>query len=187
MLSVEFESLTSGMKALVYSPAPNMEELNGRPGLERSKEAKLNGHPGLAQIGSNLVQSRCPAVKSLKLNSRTSTRRRIVLVPRSTRQPGIKLLSKCIAVGKRKRRRTAPDIAAGSHCVHKISHAEYSTNCIGGITLAPRIDCIAALGDDFGRQGNICRHHQVPRRHTLNNFVVGDVEARAHLDRPPTS
>ena len=130
-----------------------------------------------SQIGSNLAQSRYPAIKSLQLNARTSTRGRIVLGPRSTRQPGIKLLSKCIAVCKRKRRRTAPDIAAGSHCVHKISHAEYSTNCIGGITLAPRIDRIAALGDDFGRQGNICRHHQVPRRHTLNNFVVGDVEA----------
>src|SRR6202034_4912124 len=82
-------------------------------------------------------------------SDRTNMRGRIVLGSKSTRQPGIKMLGKCIAVCKRKRRRTAPDIAAGSHRVHKIPHAEYSTNRIGRITLGPRDDRTALPGDDF--------------------------------------
>jgi Acyl-CoA dehydrogenase, N-terminal domain len=112
--------------------------LNGAD--ETQKQALL---PGLA-LGDTVATSTTLACRvqfrlqpiscqsnGSQLNGRTSTRPRIVLGFWSTRQPSIKLLSKCIAVCKRKRRRTAPDIAAGSHCVHKISHAEYSANRIG--------------------------------------------------------
>ena len=64
-------------------------------------------------------------------SDRTTMGGRIALGSRSTRQPGIKMLGKCIAVCQGQRRRTAPDIAAGSHRVHKISHTEYSTDRIG--------------------------------------------------------
>jgi hypothetical protein len=85
-------------------PTPEAEAVHQRVarGEMHDSKGKAEPKPSL-QIGSDLAHTGCPAIKPTgsKLDARTSTRGRIVLGSRSARQPGIKLLSKCIAVCKR--------------------------------------------------------------------------------------
>jgi len=101
----------------------------------------------------------------------------------SLRQPGIEVACEGIAIRLSERRRTSADIAAGAHGVHEISHGEHSANGIRGVALSPGVERLASLGDDLSGERNISRDDQVSRRHALDDFSIGHIEPRGHLNR----
>jgi hypothetical protein len=94
------------------------------------------------------------------------------------RKESVQVVGKFLLVALTEGGRTAVGLdSTRTHRVEKIAHVEACPNVLGGEHLTARAECVTAFVDGLGRQRNVAGYDEITRIQSLDDFVVGDVEA----------
>jgi hypothetical protein len=103
------------------------------------------------------------------------------MIKLSPRQESVQLIRKRLYVASIQRGWPAGIDSARAQRIHEIAHIQTLLDIVWGVTLAARIDGMAAFAEHFMRQRNIAGYHQIAGVHSIDDFVIGRIENRKLL------